>query len=180
LGILEQGSIPGLPYAEIPDEAEDGHGKAGGKGEKVFLREYEAGRLLREDFVSAEEMEAVFGPFRRRAKDKAERRQRHRRRVGKCALQRVHPQGCLYFGPSSERSAGIHAMLGLEEALQHSMVPGMETASKARRACHVDARVLGNMCMHAWGDSALLVCTSLIHMPSHMDSAVIKAHGSML
>lgn len=67
--------------AEVPDEAEDAPGKPGGRGEKVFIREYEAGRLLREDFVSAEEMEAVFGPFRRRAKDKAERRQRHRRRV---------------------------------------------------------------------------------------------------
>ena len=48
----------------------------------MFIREYEAGRLLREDLVSAEEMEAVFGPFRRRARDKAQRRQRHRRRVG--------------------------------------------------------------------------------------------------
>ena len=47
----------------------------------MFIREYEAGRMLREDHISAEEMEAVFGPFRRRAKDKAERRQRHRRRV---------------------------------------------------------------------------------------------------
>ena len=47
----------------------------------MFIREYEAGRLLREDLVSAEEMEAVFGPFRRRARDKAQRRQRHRRRV---------------------------------------------------------------------------------------------------
>ncbi len=67
--------------AELPDEAEDAPGKVGGKGEKVFIREYEAGRMLREDHISAEEMEAVFGPFRRRAKDKAERRLRHRRRV---------------------------------------------------------------------------------------------------
>ena len=79
---LNQGRQGELSCAEVPDEAEDAPGKPGGKGEKVFIREYEAGRLLREDFVSAEEMEAVFGPFRRRAKDKAERRQRHRRRVG--------------------------------------------------------------------------------------------------
>ena len=78
---LTQG--PDAP-AEVPEDAEDGHGKTGSKGEKaerVFIREYEAGRLLREDLVSAEEMEAVFGPFRRRARDKAQRRQRHRRRV---------------------------------------------------------------------------------------------------
>jgi hypothetical protein len=46
----------------------------------VFVREYEAGRLMREDPISAEELEAVFGPFRRRS-DRLERRQRRRRRV---------------------------------------------------------------------------------------------------
>ncbi len=44
------------------------------------MREYEAGRLVREDPIAPEELEAVFGPFRRRA-DRAERRQRRRRRV---------------------------------------------------------------------------------------------------
>lgn len=119
LGLLKQGPISGLTYAEVPDEAEDGP-KAGGKGEKVFLREYEAGRLLREDFVSAEEMEAVFGPFRRRAKDKAERRQRHRRRVGKCALQRALLDR-LYLGLSCRAKCKDLCMLGLcrEDALKH-------------------------------------------------------------
>ena len=70
-----------LVIAEVPEEAEDSHLRAGGKGEQVFLREYEAGRLLREDFVLPEEMEAVFGPFHRRARDRAERRQRRQRRV---------------------------------------------------------------------------------------------------
>ena len=60
----------------------------------MFIREYEAGRLLREDLVSAEEMEAVFGPFRRRARDKAQRRQRHRRRVGPPACTPAHCCTC--------------------------------------------------------------------------------------
>ena len=58
-------------------------GRAAGRGdraERVFVREYEAGRLVREDPIAPEELEAVFGPFRRRA-DRAERRQRRRRRV---------------------------------------------------------------------------------------------------
>lgn len=118
MGLLEQAPISGLTCAEIPDEAEDGHGKAGGKGEKVFIREYEAGRLLREDFVSAEEMEAVFGPFRRRAKDKAERRQRHRRRVGKCALQRVLLRIVCTLASAAERSAGICAVPGLVKKMR--------------------------------------------------------------
>lgn len=63
-------------------------GRAAGRGdraERVFVREYEAGRLVREDPISPEELEAVFGPFRRRA-DRAERRQRRRRRVSAVKL----------------------------------------------------------------------------------------------
>ena len=100
--------------AEVPEDAEDGHGKTGSKGEKaerVFIREYEAGRLLREDLVSAEEMEAVFGPFRRRARDKAQRRQRHRRRVGPpsrthaCTLLWSKPCSCMLWQRSSSAVA---------------------------------------------------------------------------
>lgn len=65
------------------EDVEGVPGRAAGRGERaerVFVREYAAGRLIREDPISPEELEAVFGPFRRRA-DRAERRQRRRRRV---------------------------------------------------------------------------------------------------
>ncbi len=50
------------------------------RAERVFVREYEGGRLLREEPVLASELEAVLGPFRRRS-ERQERRQRRRRRV---------------------------------------------------------------------------------------------------
>lgn len=52
-------------------------GIASGKHDKhqiVFLRQYEHGKLLREEVVSAEELDAVFGPLQKRQ----ERRQRRR------------------------------------------------------------------------------------------------------
>ena len=77
-----------LCLAEAAEEEEAGElhgssralGKGGERGERVFVREYEAGRLLREEPVLASELEAIFGPFRRRS-DRQERRQRRRRRV---------------------------------------------------------------------------------------------------
>ena len=70
-----------------PGGARGGGGGGGGNAERaecVFLREYEGGRLLREEPVLAAELEAIFGPRSfpgRRRSERPERRQRRRRRV---------------------------------------------------------------------------------------------------
>ncbi|KAK9917488.1 hypothetical protein WJX75_004962 [Coccomyxa subellipsoidea] len=86
-------------------------GRAAGRGdraERVFVREYEAGRLVREDPISPEELEAVFGPFRRRA-DRAERRQRRRRRVANKLGETIY---------KGHRSYDL--MLNLQLGIRHS------------------------------------------------------------
>ena len=56
---------------------EEGHGswtyRSADRQEAVYVREYEAGRLIREHPISAEELQAVFGRTRRRP-DRATRR----------------------------------------------------------------------------------------------------------
>ncbi|EIE18182.1 PIP5K-domain-containing protein [Coccomyxa subellipsoidea C-169] len=86
-------------------------GRAAGRGdraERVFVREYEAGRLVREDPIAPEELEAVFGPFRRRA-DRAERRQRRRRRVANKLGETIY---------KGHRSYDL--MLNLQLGIRHS------------------------------------------------------------
>ncbi|CAL8463328.1 g2862 [Coccomyxa elongata] len=93
------------------DDVEEAPGRAAGRGdraERVFVREYEAGRLMREDPISAEELEAVFGPFRRRA-DRAERRQRRRRRVANKLGETIY---------KGHRSYDL--MLNLQLGIRHS------------------------------------------------------------
>ena len=45
----------------------------------MFLREYNSNKLLREDPISAEELDAVFGPFERRRERRQKRRIRTKR-----------------------------------------------------------------------------------------------------
>ena len=45
----------------------------------MFIREYNQNKLLREDAVSAEELDAVFGPFERRQERRQKRRIRTKR-----------------------------------------------------------------------------------------------------
>ena len=51
----------------------------GDRGDSVFIREYNQNKLLREDAVSAEELDAVFGPFERRQERRQKRRIRTKR-----------------------------------------------------------------------------------------------------
>ena len=51
------------------------------RGDSVFIREYNCNKLLREDAISAEELDAVFGPFERR-KEHRQRRRIRTKRVG--------------------------------------------------------------------------------------------------
>lgn len=45
----------------------------------MFIREYNSNKLLREDAISAEELDAVFGPFERRRERRQKRRIRTKR-----------------------------------------------------------------------------------------------------
>ena len=45
----------------------------------MFIREYNCNKLLREDAISAEELDAVFGPFERRKERRQKRRIRTKR-----------------------------------------------------------------------------------------------------
>ncbi|KAA6423973.1 MAG: phosphatidylinositol-4-phosphate 5-kinase, partial [Trebouxia sp. A1-2] len=51
----------------------------GERGDSVFIREYSSNKLLREDAISAEELDAVFGPFERRQERRQKRRIRTKR-----------------------------------------------------------------------------------------------------
>lgn len=51
----------------------------GDRGDSVFIREYSCNKLLREDAISAEELDAVFGPFERRRERRQKRRIRTKR-----------------------------------------------------------------------------------------------------
>ncbi|DBA84719.1 hypothetical protein WJX77_004824 [Trebouxia sp. C0004] len=51
----------------------------GERGDSVFIREYSNNKLLREDTISAEELDAVFGPFERRQERRQKRRIRTKR-----------------------------------------------------------------------------------------------------
>ena len=51
----------------------------GDRGDSVFIREYSQNKLLREDVISAEELNAVFGPFERRQERRQKRRIRTKR-----------------------------------------------------------------------------------------------------
>lgn len=81
-------------------------GDRGERGDRVWVREYEDGRLLREDELSAEELEAAFGPLSQRAS----RHTRRRRRV------REPP-----YSRSEAQRAGAGAFKFLESA-RHSYI----------------------------------------------------------
>ena len=55
----------------------------GERGDSVFIREYSGNKLLREDAISAEELDAVFGPFERRQERRQKRRIRTKRVTGR-------------------------------------------------------------------------------------------------
>ncbi len=71
------------PMQESGRTASTGRGE---RGDSVFIREYSNNKLLREDAISAEELDAVFGPFERRQ----ERRQKRRIRTKR--VRRVFPR----------------------------------------------------------------------------------------
>lgn len=52
----------------------------------MFIREYNCNKLLREDAISAEELDAVFAPFERRK----ERRQKRRIRTKRVSSNLAH------------------------------------------------------------------------------------------
>ena len=56
----------------------------GERGDRVWVREYEDGRLLREDELGAEELEAAFGPLSQRASRHTRRRRRVREAPWPC------------------------------------------------------------------------------------------------
>ena len=60
-------------------------GERGERGDRVWVREYEDGRLLREDELGAEELEAAFGPLSQRASRHTRRRRRVREAPCPCA-----------------------------------------------------------------------------------------------
>ena len=64
------------PVQESGRTASTGRGE---RGDSVFIREYSNNKLLREDAISAEELDAVFGPFERRQERRQKRRIRTKR-----------------------------------------------------------------------------------------------------
>ncbi|KAK9815279.1 hypothetical protein WJX72_000998 [[Myrmecia] bisecta] len=108
-------SGPASASLDAPREAqaEAEYGRTGSTGrneraETVYIREYEDGRLIREDPVSGEELDAVFGPFKRRL----ERRNRRRMRKG----DTVRPGETIYKGHRS-----YDLMLNLQLGIRYSV-----------------------------------------------------------
>ena len=64
------------PMQETSRTSSTGRGE---RGDSVFIREYSNNKLLREDAISAEELDAVFGPFQRRQERRQKRRIRTKR-----------------------------------------------------------------------------------------------------
>ncbi|KAL3135393.1 hypothetical protein ABBQ32_007577 [Trebouxia sp. C0010 RCD-2024] len=67
------------PPNPIQESGRTGSTGRGDRGDSVFIREYNSNSLLREDAISAEELDAVFGPFERRRERRQKRRIRTKR-----------------------------------------------------------------------------------------------------
>lgn len=89
-------------------------GERGDRPARVWVREYEDGRLLREDELGAEELEAAFGPLTHRSA----RHSRRRRRV----------RMSLSF-------SGIRQAIGAGGGLQGSHTPLLPPLPPPRRRC---------------------------------------------
>ncbi|KAK9845785.1 hypothetical protein WJX81_002291 [Elliptochloris bilobata] len=98
----EAGSRAGAHSGGGPAE----RGDRGERGDRVWVREYEDGRLLREDELGAEELEAAFGPLSSRVSRHSRRRRRAANRQGET----------IYKGHRS-----YDLMLSLQLGMRHSV-----------------------------------------------------------